>query len=287
MLKDLTSSQSINPDLQKESLRLLSRAYTAKGLYDQAKEAVRKLLELEPPLIEFNPDCEPPPLMKVYYEARKSITGSYQAERPDPGMKTMAIIDFKNRSPISKKSEFDPMEKGFADLFIHRLNFATNLKVIERERIQWILDEINIQDKYSMEGAVRMGKQLGVHTVLLGFFIIFKDEMYLGARLVKVETSEILLTDEVKGDVDEFFDLSEKLGQKIAAKIDVKIKEVKEGLGAETRSLDAMMSYSEGLTYLETGDFKKAHEKFQEALKYDPKYEKAKLKSESIEPYIG
>ena len=198
----------------------------------------------------------------------------------------MAIIDFKNRS-IDKKEKFDPMEKGFADLMIHRLNFTTNMKVIERERIQWILNEMNIQDKYDMEGAVRMGKQLGVHTVLLGSFIIFNDEIWLGARLVKVETSEILLTDEVKGDVDKFFELSDKLGQKIAAKVDATIKEKKESLGMETKSLDAMMSYSEGLTFLETGEYKKAYEKFQEALKYDSKFEKAKVKAESIEPYVG
>ena len=105
--------------------------------------------------------------------------------------------------------------------------------------------------------------------------------------MVKVETSEILLTDEVKGDVDKFFELSDKLGQKIAAKVDATIKEKKESLGMETKSLDAMMSYSEGLTFLETGEYKKAYEKFQEALKYDSKFEKAKVKAESIEPYVG
>ena len=286
ILKDLTTRESVDLEVQKEALRFLSRAFTAKGLYDQAKDAIKKLLELEPPLVNFNPDREPPPLMKVYYEARKAFTGSYHAERPDPGMKTMAVIDFKNRS-IDQRERFDPLEKGFADLIIHQLNTATNLKVIERERIQWILSEIEIQDEYSMDGAVRMGKQLGVHTVLLGSFIIFDDEVWIGARLVKVETSEILLTDEIKGEIDNFFDLSEKLGQKIAAKIDVTIKDTEESLSSETRSLDAIMSYSEGLTYLESGEYKKALNKFQEALKHDPSYEKAKVKAESIQPYVG
>jgi TolB-like protein len=286
LLDDLTTRSEVDHEVQKEALRFISRAYTAKGLYSQAKEAIKKLLELEPPLVEFNPDREPPPLMKVYYEARKSVMGSYEAERPDPGMKTMAVIDFKNRS-IDQRERFDPMQKGFADLIIHRLNAATNLKVIERERIQWILKEIEIQDEYSMDGAVRMGKQLGVHTVLLGSFIIFEDEPWIGARLVKVETSEILLTDEIKGEIDNFFNLSEKLGKNIAAKIEVTIPDSATALGSETKSLDAIMSYSEGLTYLEKGDYKKALNKFREALKHDPKYEKAKNKAESIQPYVG
>ena len=53
-------------------------------------------------MVVFNPDYEPPVFMKLYYESRKEYAGSYAVERPDPGMKTMAIIDFKNSSVITK-----------------------------------------------------------------------------------------------------------------------------------------------------------------------------------------
>jgi TolB-like protein len=287
ILSSLSSDKDTDIEVRKDALRFLGRAYTAKGLYDKAKESIMKLLELEPPVVTLNPDFEPPTLMKVYYDARKSLSGgSYAVERTDPGIKTMAIIDFKNRS-IDQKEKFDPMEKGFSDLMIHRLNNSTGLKVIERDRIQWILNEIEIQDKYSMEGAVRLGKQLGVHAVLLGSFIIYNDEIWLGARLVKVETSEILLTDEIKGDVDEFFDLTEKLNKKIADKIDVTLKDVKEGISGETNSLDAILTYSEGLALLEEGNYKEAYNKFLKALEFDPNYELARIKAESIKPLIG
>ena len=280
------SADSSDKEIQKDALRFLGRAFAAKGLYDKAKDALTKLLRLEPPLVTFNPDYEPPVFMKLYYETRKEYSDSYQVERPDPGIKTMAIIDFQNNS-IDQKEKFDPMDKGFADLMIHRLNNSTGLKVIERDRIQWILNEINIQNKYSMEGAVRLGKQLGVHTVLLGSFIIYNDEIWLGARLVKVETSEILLTDEIKGDLDDFFELSEKLSKKIADKIDVTLKETKVGVVKETKSLDAILAYSEGLALLEKDKYKEAYAKFLEALKYDPDYELAKVKAESIKPLKG
>jgi len=279
------SADNSNTEIQKEALRFLGRAYTAKGLYDKAKESIMKLLELEPPIVEFNPDYEPPVFMKLYYESRKEYSGSYEVERPDPGMKAMAIIDFKNRS-VDKKLQYDPMEKGFAYLMIHRMNNSTQLKVIERERIQWILDEIKLQDQYDMEGAVRLGKQLGVQTVLLGSFIIVNDQIWLGTRLVKVETSEILLTDEVKGELDEFFDLVDKLSEKVAEKINVSLKEDTTAEVSEAPSLDAIMSYSMGLSFLEKEDYKNAYDKFQEALKFDPNYEKAKLKAQSIAPLL-
>ena len=285
ILEKLSSDSSVDNEIRKDAYRFLGRAYSAKGLYEKAKESIAQLLKLEPPMVVFNPDYEPPVFMKLYYEARKEYSGSYKVERPDPGMKTMAIIDFKNRS-IDKKLQYDPMEKGFADLFINRLNNSTNLKVVERERIQWVLDEIKLQDQYNMEGAVRAGKQLGVQTVLLGSFIILGDQIWLGARLVKVESSEILLTDEVKGDLDNFFELVDQLGKKIADKINVTLKDETKTEVSEAPSLEAIMSYSVGLSYLEREDYKNAYDKFEEALKYDPNYEKARLKAQSIAPLL-
>jgi len=285
LLNEITSDNSTDTETKKEALRYLGRTYTAKGLYDEAKGSIRKLLELEPPVVEFNPDYEPPVFMKLYYESRKEFSDSYLIERSDPGMKTMAIIDFKNRS-IDKKLQYDPMEQGFADLLISRLNNSTGLKVVERERIQWILDEMKLQDKYDMEGAVRVGKLLGAQTVLLGSFIIVNDEIWLGGRLVKVETSEILLTDEIKGELDQFFDLVDKLSEKISEKINVTLKEDKVSEVSHGPSLDAILAYSIGLNFLEKEDYTSAYAKFQEALKFSPDYEKAKIKAESIEPYL-
>ncbi len=285
ILNEISSDNSTDTETKKEALRYLGRSYTAKGLYDEAKGSIKKLLELEPPVVEFNPDYEPPVFMKLYYESRKEISDSYLVEKPDPGMKTMAIIDFKNRS-IDKKFQYDPMEQGFADLLINRLNNSTGLKVIERERIQWLLDEMKLQDKYDMEGAVRVGKMLGAQTVLLGSFIIVNDEIWLGGRLVKVETGEILLTDEIKGELNEFFDLVDKLSEKISEKINVTLKDDEVAEVSKGPSLDAILAYSIGLNFLEKEDYKSAYAKFQEALKFSPDYDKAKLKAESIEPYL-
>ena len=132
-----------------------------------------------------------------------------------------------------------------------------------------------------------MGKQLGVQTVLMGSFIIMKNEIWLGARLVKVETSEILFTDEIKGKLDDFFDLIDELSSKIAAKIEVELKKQDVGdVVPEAPSLDAVMAYSIGLSYLEREDYKNAYAKFQEALKFDPNYEKAQLRAQTIAPLL-
>ncbi len=290
ILSELEKEKKLEKKDQIDVLFGLGRAYVAKGQKDKALGAMSKMLELEPPSIEPDPDTECPPLMKVYYSARKNKSGT-DSVRADPGMRTIAVLDFKNRS-IDDKEKFDPMEKGFSELVIGSLNGATNLKVIERERIQWILEEIGLENnpgKFDTESAVRVGKQLGVHTVLLGSFIKIKDDIKLLARLVKVETSEILMTEEIKGDVDDVFELADKLTEKVAKGINVKLAQssATESQALETKSLDAMLSYSEGLSFLEKGNYTDAYRKFEQALTFDPNYEKARQKRESIKPLLG
>lgn len=291
LLTDLAKEKTLEKTDLREIWLVLGRSYLAKSMNDKATDAISHMLDLEPPMVELDPDAECPPLMKIYYNVRKAKNGNTQVERKDPGMQTIAVLDFLNRS-IDDKERFDPMQKGFADLVINNLNGAVNLKVVERERIQWLLEEINMEnnpEKFDQATAVRMGKLLGVHAILLGNFIKAGNKLYLGARLVKVETGEILMGEQKEGDADEFYDLAKELSTAVAEKINVTLTGTSraEAPPAETKSLDAIMSYSDGLVFLEKGDYKMAYDKFMEALDRDPSFEKARARAESLRPVLG
>jgi len=285
---DIAADKSFDRPVRREAFLGLGRAYFAKNNRDKAKTALSEMLDLEPPLVELNPDEEAPPLLKLYYKVRQEKAGSLQVERADPGIKTIAVLDFKNSS-VDDRERFNPMEMGFSELMINQLRGTVQLKVVERERIAWLMNEIGMENspgKFDVNSAVRVGKLLGVNAVVMGSFIKFKGDMWLGARLVKVETGEILATDDVKGDADNFFELCEKLSGKVAKAVNVNITEAQLEKGNETKSLDAMMAYSEGLVLVERGDYDGAYKKFNEALEKDPSYEKAHLKAESIKPLL-
>ena len=111
--------------------------------------------------------------------------------------------------------------------------------------------------------------------------------MTLYTRLVSVETGEILMTEQVQGKADSFFELAERLSLNIAKSINVGVEEYSFGNRLQdTRSLDALLSYSEGLDFLETNEYRAAYEKFLEALEYDPSYKRAYNKAKSIEPFL-
>jgi TolB-like protein len=289
ILQKATDDTSLDKKQRIEVYTLLSRCYIGKQALDKAKWAIKNMLGLEPPLIEPDPNAECPKWMNLYYEIRKDQKGSDTVERADPGIQTIAILDFANRS-IDDREKFDPLQKGFADLMIAQLQGTTKLKVVERERISWILGEIGLENepgKFDEKTAVRVGKQLGVNSILFGSFFKVGSQLKLLCRMVKVETSEILATMQETGDADKFYDLTDKLGEKVAKSINAVVSKNESGKGTATRSLDAQMKYSEGLVSLEKGDYKGAYEKFIQALTFDPNYEQAKKKADSIKLLIG
>jgi TolB-like protein len=289
LFSDVAQDTTAAIEYRRESLRYLGRAYIARNKRGEAREALRSLVELEPPIVELDPDREPPTIMDLYYEVRKQVAGSYQVERRDPGLQTIAILDFTNSS-VDERERYDSLTKGFPSMMVNYMNGATDLKVIERERLQWLLKELDLQrraDVVDQSTAVRMGKLMGASTMLFGSYIVHEDRMWLSARLVKVETSEVLLTERLFGEPDEFFDLVEKLSLAVTRAINVEMEETELGTGSETRSLDAMMAYSDGLVELEQGNYRAAYEQFLKAKEYDPNYERAQIKMESLKPMLA
>ncbi len=291
LFADLAGNETQDKQVRKQALHYLGRAYVAKQMEGEARQAIHDLLEMEPPLVELDPDVESPPLMNLYYEVRKDFGGDYTVERADPGLQTMAIIDFNNNSITSDQAQLDPLGKGLSSLMISHFSGATDLKVVERERLQWLLDELDLQQdrgRVDQETAVRAGKLLGATAVLLGDFMkVSRRGMVINVRLVKVETGEILMTEQVRGRPDRFYEMAEDLSLKVAQGINSHLEKTQLGARGDTKSLDAMLSYSEGLALLERKDYRAAYEKFLEALDYDSSYKRAQLKADSIKPLLS
>ena len=289
LFSEVAQDTAVDREVRKEALRYLGRAYIARGNQDQARVAIKQLVETEPPLVELDPNREPPPIMDLYYEVRKQLEGGYGVQKEDPGLQTLAIMDFTNSS-VDEKERFDPLSKGFPSMMINYMNGSTDLKVIERERIQWLLKELELQrqpELIDQSTAVRTGKLLGAQSVLFGGFTVHRDRMWISARLVKVETGEIMLAEQIFGEPDEFFELVEDLSMQVTRAINVELEETQLGTGDATRSLDAQIAFADGLAELEDGNYRAAYEKFLEALEYDPNYQLAELKAESLKPMLA
>jgi len=287
MFEKVANDTQADVELRRDALRYLARTYIARGQKQNARTAINDLVGTNPPTDYLNPDVEPPAVMDLYYQVRKDQQGSYKVQQKQ-GLQTLAVMDFTNNS-ITRREDYEGLSKGLPSIMINNLTGGTDLQVIERERIEWLLKELKLQKqsgKVDQSTAVRTGKLLGANAVVFGSFITTQDKMNISARVVKVETGEVMFGDQVQGSPDEFFDLIKELSQKVTKSINVEMEETKLG-SDQTKSLDAMMAYSDGLNLLEAGKYREAQQKFQRALEHDDSFVKARKKMKSLKPMVA
>ncbi|HEX9750517.1 MAG TPA: CsgG/HfaB family protein [candidate division Zixibacteria bacterium] len=289
LLTTLAEQPSLAKPEAKEVYLLLAKATAGKSFLDQSEEYLRKVLEIDPDF-ELDLKVEPPQVQRVWLkvdEERRS------GDRPDPGLKTLAVLYFENTSVVDKE-KLDGLSKGLSAMLVTDLatcTTCTTLQVVERERIQYILDEIKLEQSeyFEDQSAVRVGKLLGAHVLLMGSFTkLSNSKMRIDARLVKTETGELLKADKVEGKPKDFAKLQAELALKIFAHLDVTIqKSVERAIRDEGRQpLDAVLAYTRGLNYEDEQMLTEAFAAYKEALAAYPGHQAARNRLVALEPLM-
>lgn len=287
LLNQVIDDEQLNVELRQQAYKFLARSYIAQGEKDRVRQLINNLIATEPPTVEMDPNVEPPVVMEIYYGTMKEQRGDYRAHAEDSSQ-TLAVMDFTNNS-IFRPDDYRGLQQGLSSVMINHLAGGTDLRVIERERIGWLLNELEFQQDegiVNQSTAVETGKLLGARAVIFGSFIALKDDIQITARMIDVETGEIIVGNHIEGGIDGLFDLTNQLSQKLAASIGIKMTTF-EASQMQTRSIEAMMEYSEGLQLLEFGRYQEAEKRFRNALEYDQHYSQAQQKIESIKPVIS
>ena len=131
------------------------------------------------------------------------------------GKPTVAVMYFNNGSFGKDAKDFDGLSKGIPDFLITDLSANTNIKVLERDQVQKLIDEQKLVTggQVDKETAVKIGKLLGVHHMIFGVFMTDpKGNFRVDARAVKVESGEIEHVERVDGKGDDIMASITSLG---------------------------------------------------------------------------
>lgn len=106
---------------------------------------------------------------------------------------TVAVLYFDNNSIGRDAADYNGLGKGIADLLITDLTANSGVRVVERERIQALLEEQNLVRQGAIDAgtAVRLGRLLGVRHMITGAFMNTGSQMVLTARTIDVESGQI------------------------------------------------------------------------------------------------
>jgi curli biogenesis system outer membrane secretion channel CsgG len=223
------------------------------------------------------------------FAAAAVLAGAAAAQSPDT-RPTVAVMYFDNGAMGKQHDDFDALSKGISDQLITELAQDQQVRVVERDQLQKLMDEQNIDPKrVDPATAVRLGKLLGAHHMIFGGFISDPSgRMILNSRAVDVETSQVEYVARVAGNTNNVLTMITQLADTMIAgmklpPIDVKTREAR--LDANKKvPFETVMLYSRGLAEEDKGNRDKAVEYYRASLTKFPDYEPSKKRLATLAP---
>ena len=201
------------------------------------------------------------------------FTMMYSSSAPAVGgIQTLAILPFENNS-ITEPEKYAPLSNGLAAMLITDLKKNDSvLAVIERNKIKAILKEIALGQTGGVDQstAIEAGKILGAQSIGFGSFTIMGEMIRIDMRIIKVESSELVMAESITGETKDFMVLETGLAAKIAHSLKT---ELQEKPGKPKSSIDAALYFSEGIVALDKGNKQEAEMLFSKAIELDPHYD--------------
>lgn len=171
--------------------------------------------------------------------------------------------------------------RGLADLMITDLSRSTQLTVVERDRIDALLDEINRSASGSIDAAtsVRSGRLARAGRVVRGS-VTQLDGRALRADAAVVDVSTARAGNPLNADftLDAVFDAEKRIVLAVINDMGITLTPAERAAIEQrpTRSLAAFLAYSNGLAAEDSGRFELAARMFREAARIDPGFAAAR-----------
>jgi len=283
---DLTAKDSI------AVFEVMSIIYFSKGedYYKKSYEYLERISSIGPCVIELPHDIWPKGLRRHWYSlvSAKDALTCRGAGGESPGIQNIAVMPFDNFSVGEFQEQLGALGAGLADFFQYDFAKVSSLTVIERDKIDYLLEEQKLvtEGKVDEASAIQVGKILGAHLMVFGSFTqIDSRQTRVVIRAVNVETSEIVAQVSAEGRPD-YFKIEKQLVADLANELNITLTKEDKQLIDEggTDSYDATTLYAEGLRFEDKYDYQKAYEFFKRAYDTDPKFEEARRKMDIYRP---
>ena len=229
---------------------------------------------------------------QIEAEAQRALMMEQQLDVAKVPNNTIAILYFENKG---QKTELNPLQKGLAEMVITDLAKVKSLKVVERIRLQEMMQEMNLgeSDLVDQRTAPRLGKLLGAYRLVKGsFFELTNNKLNIDAFVARTRTGELDATANITGSMQGFFRMEKDLVFKILGELKITLtdEEREAILELPTENFFAFLQYSRGLDYEDRGLYTQAFEAYTQAASSDPNYTQAKTSASSakkVEQLVG
>ncbi|MBX2804263.1 MAG: CsgG/HfaB family protein [Myxococcales bacterium] len=200
----------------------------------------------------------------------------------------VAVVEFDNAADTD---DLDALGKGLQSMITSDLAQVSELQLVERARLDALRAELALSQSEltDPETAARLGKLAGATHLLAGTYTVVGERMRLDARLFAVETADVVLSADVQGERQAFFELEKDLVAQLVRAVDVELSP-KERAGVariHTADFDAFVSFSEGIALFDEARYDAALDRLKRATAADEDFKLARLTLQSYTDIVA
>ena len=184
--------------------------------------------------------------------------------------------------------DYVPLSRGFSEMVSIDLAKVRALKILERVRIQAVLDELKFgqSSMVNQTTAPRMGKLLGAGTIVSGDYDVTKNgdfKIDLGSWDVKDSQRKSWINK--SGNLNDFFTLQKEVVFAFLQNNGIELTQAEKEAIAKvpTQNLQSFLAFSKGIMAEDAGNFNSAASYFKTASELDPHFEAANEKQQSTQ----
>lgn len=221
-----------------------------------------------------------PLLLALALLALLMATPTAHASSAGDAKQVIAVLYFDNNTG---EPSLDVLQKGFADMMVTDLSSLEQLQVVERDKLQKLLDELKLQRAayFDPKTAQRLGRGVGAQYAVAGSFQAVDPELRIDIRLVEIATARIVLADKVTGKKARLFDLQQQLVNRFAAGLELKLGQPPR-LRSRAPDVATLLSYSQGLHLADQGKLKEASQQLAQVVSKAPTFLLARERHEQL-----
>ncbi len=224
--------------------------------------------------------------LKIEQEVKDAIWREKEKQPLSFPTNTVGVLYFQN---VSKIAKWDFLLKGIAELIAIDLTNIKSLEVVERQKLQQLVDNLAIEhnDMFDPATVPRCGRLLGASTLIMGVFTASSDEqIHISAMPISTATGAALCDDiQVNGDINDLFHLEKRLILSLVENMEIQltIEEREAILQVPTTNINAFLKFCQGLDFEDKGFFKEARTEFEQAVSIDHDFEIAKDRIDELD----
>lgn len=202
-----------------------------------------------------------------------------------PEANTIAVFPFRY---LGSNDELRPLERGVSQLLVTDLGKVSSLRLLERERMQSLVDELQLGSESRVDPATgaRSGRLLRAEQVVQGTLQEppGTQDMQLDANVVSTTTTEVTATGGASDRLQRLFDAEKQVVFQLLQRMGISLSPAEERALSErpTADLQAFLAFSRGLEAEDRGDYAAAAAAYGDAARRDPNFSQARSRQQQM-----